>query len=68
MECGGRTTKEWRHRFVLRNRSPIQSGVVIEDSRAPALQKDAIVMVSAFRKAAALHKANCIFSFTFLQI
>jgi hypothetical protein len=37
MECGGRATKEWLHRFALRNRFPIQSGVVVEDSRAAAL-------------------------------
>jgi hypothetical protein len=37
MECGGRATKERRHRFALHNLSPIQSGVVVEDSRAAAL-------------------------------
>jgi hypothetical protein len=37
MECGGRATKARRHRFALRNLSPIQSGVVVEDSRAAAL-------------------------------
>jgi hypothetical protein len=45
MKCGDRATKARRHSFALHEDFPIQSGVVVEESCAAALQKKAASVV-----------------------